>query len=935
MKVFISSTFLDLREYREKVIEALRNFGEQYKAMEIFGARSEEPKTVSLKEVKNCDVFIGIYAHRYGWVPKNDEYSITHQEYEIAKKENKKVLCYFIEEDYPWLPKWMDEGGEKKKLEKFKQKVMEVYTPDYFTTSESLIPKISRDLARTMIELGKVQAEDFDLFPHPPAPYFAHPYPLQENFTGRNKERQQLTEWLKNDPRPMFAYVAIGGMGKSALTWYWLQEDIIKKGLAPEGIIWWSFYDEESSFEKFLFSTIKYASGGKINPSTIKSVREKIDTLYNLLYQKRYLIVLDGLERLLRAYAGLGSPYQGDEFKKEKDQTFRSCIDPNASWFLKTMVTGYPQSKILFTSRLFPKELDGLAGYNKIELKSMNPDDAVEFFHLQGVKGTRAEIQVACEPYGYHPLKLRLLSGLILEEKENPGDCSQSKYCEIGDVAPKEHYIMEISYNALDKKKQNFISSLAAFRTPMDYPAIKAISKFKSKKELDGALTELVNRGLLFWDKEKNRYDLHPIVRSYCYGRLMDKEGVHSQLIDYFNAVPKPSKIESIDDLSPVIELYHHTVGAGRYDEAWSLFYERLNQPTYYQFGAYQLRIELMNAMFPNGYDKPKLTKEDALAWTYNGLANSYSLSGQPRRAVQVWSIAMPIAKKLGEKRNYAVGLGNLALQHKVIGDLESAEANLRRAIKVDQEIDDKDWESENRRWLGQLLAYKCSFKESNKELLIAMKYYKKESQSSDICHTYESRSLRALLMDDPTEALRCAQKALEFAKKWEKEEYRLEIDYIHVNWLIGASYVAMKKPNEAEKPLTFAITECRKINLVELEASILLEMAKLRYLQTKSHDPRLAESLKLATEALEIANRCSYILQETDILNFLAEYWLDMGKTDEAIKEARLALDRSTQMIDVETGEYVVKKDPKYYYVPGHKKAQAFLEKHFHGEMS
>ena len=32
---------------------------------------------------------------------------------------------------------------------------------------------------------------------------FAHPYPLQENFTGRVRERQMLTEWLTEDTRPV------------------------------------------------------------------------------------------------------------------------------------------------------------------------------------------------------------------------------------------------------------------------------------------------------------------------------------------------------------------------------------------------------------------------------------------------------------------------------------------------------------------------------------------------------------------------------------------------------------------------------------------------------------------------------------------------------------------------------------------------------------
>ncbi|MBE9594498.1 MAG: hypothetical protein IMF19_13590, partial [Proteobacteria bacterium] len=73
-------------------------------------------------------------------------------------------------------------------------------------------------------------------------PYFAQPYPIQENFVGRRKERSLLSEWLENDPTPMLSLVSVGGMGKSALSWYWLNEDLLKKDKKFDGVIWWSFY---------------------------------------------------------------------------------------------------------------------------------------------------------------------------------------------------------------------------------------------------------------------------------------------------------------------------------------------------------------------------------------------------------------------------------------------------------------------------------------------------------------------------------------------------------------------------------------------------------------------------------------------------------------------------------------------------------------------
>jgi hypothetical protein len=56
-------------------------------------------------------------------------------------------------------------------------------------------------------------------------------------FTGRVNERRMLTEWLTSD-RNVLSLAAMGGMGKSALTWVWLLRDLLGlplPGLAADG----------------------------------------------------------------------------------------------------------------------------------------------------------------------------------------------------------------------------------------------------------------------------------------------------------------------------------------------------------------------------------------------------------------------------------------------------------------------------------------------------------------------------------------------------------------------------------------------------------------------------------------------------------------------------------------------------------------------------
>jgi hypothetical protein len=77
MKVFISSTYTDLVLYREAVVDAVERLGHQAGKMEVFGARPVGAQEVCRKEREECDLFIGVYAHRYGFVPPDSQASIT------------------------------------------------------------------------------------------------------------------------------------------------------------------------------------------------------------------------------------------------------------------------------------------------------------------------------------------------------------------------------------------------------------------------------------------------------------------------------------------------------------------------------------------------------------------------------------------------------------------------------------------------------------------------------------------------------------------------------------------------------------------------------------------------------------------------------------------------------------------------------------------
>jgi tetratricopeptide (TPR) repeat protein len=752
-----------------------------------------------------------------------------------------------------------------------------------------------------------------------------HPYPMPPNFTGRVVEREMLSRWLEGDlAHPLLVVRALGGFGKSALAWHWLTHDV---GPARwPRVVWWGFYDEPG-FEAFLGQALAYLG---VDPRGL-GPRQQIDALLRLLHGPGMLLILDGFERALRAYSGLGAAYQGDApspgppppLRPGSGQVAgegvgggqRDCVSPLAEHFLRGIVS-LPgiRAKVLMTTRLRPRILeaaggDPLQGCCEEELTQMQPADAVAFFRAQGVRGARAEIERACAPYGYHPLSLRLVAGLVARDPQQPGDIAAARRLDVsGDLVSRRHHVLEQAYGNLTPDRQTLLSRIACFRGPVRYDALRALAEAETSEvltEFDADLRDLVARGLLHHDRRAGRYDLHPIVRRYAYDRLggAERQAAHGQLRDYFAAVPEPERVQRLEDLAPVVELYHHTVRAGLYDEAWKLYRDRLATPIYFHFGAYQTEIELLRALFPDGEGKPpRLKDESAQGWTLNALANSYSLSGQPQRAVSVLEVAIPSAEQLGEKGNLAVGLGNLAIQLMAIGALRAAEANLRRRVDLSWEIGDEFREAIGHAELGRLLTYLGRFDTANSELQDALSVFGAKKRVQDQCYTWAYRALRALLLARASRletaevsetsavyveaALAAARRALELADEWQRQVGRPNArDYVDVHWLLGAAHRANGSLTEADRHLNEALSRCRRINMVDHEADILLDLARLRA-ATGDRD----EALRCAQEALIITERSGYVLQGADVCLFLAQMAQEDGDEGTALKHAREA---------------------------------------------
>ncbi len=96
LQVFISSTFTDLREERQAVVEAVLKAGHIPAGMELFSAGDESQMNIIKKWIDESDVYMLIVGGRYGSIEEKSGKSYTHLEYDYAIEKGKPHFAVMI-----------------------------------------------------------------------------------------------------------------------------------------------------------------------------------------------------------------------------------------------------------------------------------------------------------------------------------------------------------------------------------------------------------------------------------------------------------------------------------------------------------------------------------------------------------------------------------------------------------------------------------------------------------------------------------------------------------------------------------------------------------------------------------------------------------------------------------------------------------------------
>jgi Domain of unknown function (DUF4062) len=276
--VMVSSTFKDLKEHRDSLIKVITSQGLMPVAMEHDAARPDiDVIDSSLQMARESSAYIGVISHKYGQIPQcptrnPDGLSLTELEFNEARRLGRPVLLFIMGDDHTVKPADVEQDPEKRRqLEAFREnakrmqpgssvhRVYKVFNSlhEFTVAATQSVAELQRYLeaqATPAMSVPQVVAPmsaptpaRTDPIPTPPDFYAEPVYIGTHEFIGRQAQLDALDDWaLPADPHPVLLFEAIGGTGKSMLTWEWTTRHTTRVRQDWAGRFWYSFYEKDS-----------------------------------------------------------------------------------------------------------------------------------------------------------------------------------------------------------------------------------------------------------------------------------------------------------------------------------------------------------------------------------------------------------------------------------------------------------------------------------------------------------------------------------------------------------------------------------------------------------------------------------------------------------------------------------------------------------------
>lgn len=528
-QVMVSSTFVDLETHREALLRVLNRHGLHPNVMEYGSALSIDVVESSLRMVRDSAAYIGLVSHRYGQIPvcavrNPDGKSITELEFDEAQRLARPILLFIMGEEHDVKRNQIENDPKKqKKLDAFRARAKRIATDSaverVYAVFESLedfkekigpaVAKLADEIERRHESVGSQESPTADIerstpattsltkpVPRPPTLYAAPDYIGSHPFVGRRSQLDELDDWARAaDPTNLLLFEAIGGNGKSMLTWEWVTTRATDVRTDWAGRFWYSFYERGAIMADFCRHALAYMTGRPLEEFRRKKTAELREPLMAQLHARPWLLILDGLERVLVAYHRIDAAELADEAANAPTDAISNrdpcdAIREEDGELLRSLAGAAP-SKILVSTRLTPRALlnpagQAIVGAKRVPLPGLRPADAEAMFRNCGIAGDGERIRAyLSENCDNHPLVIGALAGLIAHYLPARGDFDAWLIDPDGgaaldlaalDLVQRRNHILHAAIRDLDADSAAVLSMLSMLSEAVDYDTLKALN---------------------------------------------------------------------------------------------------------------------------------------------------------------------------------------------------------------------------------------------------------------------------------------------------------------------------------------------------------------------------------------------------------------------------------------------------------------------------
>ncbi|MEP0266831.1 DUF4062 domain-containing protein [Dokdonia sp.] len=925
--VMISSTFRDLEKHRKVIKDALEKEDLHVVGMESHVARTDDSVySSSMSMVEKSAAYIGLISHRYGQIIESNTlnphgYSITRLEYEKAQALGLPTLMFIMHDDHPVKKHDVETDLIKiEKLEDFKKEAKKgrIYIEfedltHFAKEAPHVMAQLRREIAEkkapviTTPDILEKKKETENIINIPPNLYAQPPYIGSHKFVGRRAELEKLNDWAQaSDPHPVLLFEAIGGNGKSMLTWEWTNNHASETRTDWAGKFWYSFYERGALMSDFCRHALAYMTQKLLGEFKKKKMPELTELLLAHLRAKPWLFILDGLERVLVAYHRIDAAEILDEEVNDptdimSDRNPCAAIRPQDDDLILALASVAP-SKILISSRLIPKVLINpsnlpIAGVQRFPLTGLRPKDAEALIKSCGVSGDSKKIQnYLSENCDCHPLVIGVLAGLItdyLPDRDNFDAWVDDP--ELGggklnlgtlDLVQKRNHILKTALESLHPMSKQLLSTLSMLTDVIDYPTLCAfnphldieaenVSQPQAISLLKETVKNLEQRGFVQYDHLSSTYNLHPVVRGVVAGSLQSEKRVaYGQLVvDYFSQkAHKPyEEVETLEDVSNGIHIVRTLLKMGEFQKAYEIYVGELSIAIKFNLEAHNENLMLLRPFFLNSWSEmPEGVSKAASSIILNSAAISIGYSGEIEKALMMFNNILEYElKERMYSHNFLVTLCSMSVFFLRITMPKKSIKYIILAIKGSILV-----YSQGIEFLGRCNYFYClifigEYKKANEE----WKWIEKNINKSWSRSLYRLGTAESVFCNYQYRIRKLKEKDLIHAEqKARKGKNRTVIRRLLL--LRGVWNIDKNKLKGAEKNLLEAVMMARKTGKVEPQEETLLALTKLK-LGTLQNPKEKA----LELEKMRNPHHLS-----------LAQLWEAIGDTQKATDHALLA---------------------------------------------